>query len=181
MKRFLLLALLIILPAAYAAPVHAQAFSKTEGFEKKAVHAFLLYCLPPLKEGISTYDAAKKAKLPELSRANEAALLNGKPGKVFALPVVGKGAFLAAQKVPVCSLLIEKVDPDEFILQVEYWFDPASTAFRMQESGQLANGDHFRRYMGQIGGSVIDMMVNYRMRPFSGGMQAMITANRVGH
>jgi hypothetical protein len=181
MNRRFLWALLPILLVLCAPPAQAQASSKKFSFEKKAVQAFMLYCLPPLKEGLPADGEAKKQKLPELSRSNEEAFLNGKPGRVFAIPSVGKGVFLAAQRVPVCSVLIEKVNPDEFILQVEYWFDPANTPFRMQENGQLPNGDHFRRYIAQIGGSMIDMMVNYRMKPFPGGMQAMLTANRLGH
>ncbi len=97
---------------------------------------------------------------------------------MFALPEVGGGIVLTAPQLPVCSILIQKLDAQEFIKQVNFWFDPQHSPFEVKENSSLPNGEIKRQYKAKIGNAHILLIMNVRAQPNPGGMQAMLTAGR---
>jgi hypothetical protein len=157
----------------------AEDLVNNASYEAHAVHAFLLYCVPALSVRDSVARVAQMQKLPELPAAAEAAFLQGKPGKVFGLPEVGAGAVLTAPDTPLCSVIIQKLDPQEFIKQVDYWFAQGKSPFKMEQNNILPSGEINRQYTTSIGGTnIILLLVKVRPRPVDGGVQALLTAGR---
>ncbi len=173
-KTFLLsfafMSFLLLIPS-----VEANDAPKNQSFEAKYVHSFLLYCLPAITAGESTASIAEASKLPELSSTAEAAFLNGKPGKVFAIPEAGGGIVLTAPNAPMCSVLILKLDSSEFVKEIDFWFDPNHTPFHLDENKTLDNGEIQRKYKAKIHDKNILVLVSIRTKPVAGAIQAMIT------
>lgn len=159
-------------------PALAQELANKNSYEAKAVGAFLLYCLPALTAKDSVQRVAEMQKLPELSAPAEAAFLQGQPGKVFGLPEVGPGIVLKALDQPICSVLIQKLDPQEFVKQMDFWFDPSHSPFQIKENNTSPNGEINRKYYAEIGSSKILLIASVRSQPLAGGVQAMLTAGQ---
>ena len=164
----------------WLSPVQAQNQQNPQNsnYESRAVHSFLLHCLPSVTLGESVQHAAEALKLPELPATAEAVFLKGKPGKVFGLPEVGAGIVLAAPEAPMCSVLIKKLDQKEFVKQLDILFDPKHTPFEMKENDVLDDGEVRREYTTTTAGTKILIIVKVRLESRDDGAQAMLIAGR---
>ena len=160
----------------WLSPAQAEDPQKSNTYEARAVHSFLLHCLPALTIGQSVQHAAEMQKLPELPASAEAVFLKGKPGKVFGLPEVGAGVILATPDSPMCSVLIKKLDQKEFIKQLDVWFDPKHTPFEIKENDTLDDGEIRREYTTNTAGTKILIIVKVRTESRDDGAQAMLIA-----
>jgi hypothetical protein len=171
------LGIVLMVPAASASAADA---ANNTSYEAKSVHAFLTYCLPALAANDSVSRVAEMMKLPELAKPAEDAFLRGKPGKVFSIPEVGAGIVLSAPDVPMCSVIIQKLDAKEFVVQTDYWFADKAAPFTMTKNDVSPGGEINREYKAKIKDTNILVFMNVRSQPVEGGIQAMITGGRAG-
>jgi hypothetical protein len=163
--------------AALAPAMAGDLRSEAKTPEDRAVGAFLSYCLPVVTGGNDIAPIAQKRKLHQVPAAESDAYLQGKPGTVFELPEVGRGAVLAVA-IPACSVMLERVDAREFLEQATYWFGADHSPFRLTANKTLVNGDIQREYRADIDGKAVALRLFLRLQPIPGGAQAMLTGGR---
>jgi hypothetical protein len=172
-RSALLLLAALLLPAA----THAEEQAAPQSFEEKAVHAFLLYCLPALSVGDSVARVAEMDKLPRLPAIAEKAFLQGRPGKVFALPKVGNDVVLVAPAMALCSIDVKKMDVAEFDKQTTAWFTAKEAPFKLIKD-ESSLKEISRQYQGKVGDANILILVSARYKVTAGQLQGIITAGR---
>ncbi len=166
--------------AAMLQPVYAQAPAQPapDSYEAKSVKAFLLSCFTPLGAGDSVQHVAELQKLPEMNTKAESAFLQGKPGKVYALPSVGHGVVLNAFDQPMCMVLVQKLNGPEFVHQMDYWFEESHSPFHLKTNETTPDGETHRTYEALVNGNHLLLVAKVRQAPTEGGIQGLLTLAR---